>query len=224
MLWWKSKGKDILRLVRVNDRIQLEVGSSLYLTRVEDIDSGSLFIGAPVEDGDVINLYPGNQIALKVFIPEGARKFSARVKRMYGGRLPIIEAAQFQDLGMIQRRKCIRIKAGLPIEFRKESSGGNEGFWRQGSTLDLSVGGLQIADQYILGRPRVGQYLEIRLSLPDGAEIAATCNMTRVQATRESCYRISVEFAQISAEAQNLVARYVERKRLEIETLRAKAA
>lgn len=49
MPWWKwFKAADILSLVRVNDRIQLELGSSSFLRRVEDIRWETLVIAAPV--------------------------------------------------------------------------------------------------------------------------------------------------------------------------------
>lgn len=219
MLWWKSKGKDILRLVRVNDRIQIELGRSSFLSRVEDIRSDALVIAAPVEEGDVLSLYPGTEIILKVFLAEGVRRFSAKVRRMRAGRVPLVEMEKFSDLGVLQRRKYPRAPATLQVRFRAEKAKGRQSDWCEGTTADISFGGLQIAERYTASDLHVGDFVEIALSMPDNTEIPAICNVVRAQKSNHSSSsnRFAVEFAEIEPEAQDRIGHLVERKKLESE-------
>lgn len=216
MRWWKrSNAAEILRLVRVNDRIQIELGHGVFLSRVEDIRSESLVIGAPVDDGDVLTLFPSTEVVVKVFLPEGVRRFSARVKRMYSGRVPVVEIERFSNLGILQRRKYLRAAAKLPMHFRVEKKKGSPGRWCEGTTIDMSIGGLQIAENYMTSELEPGDFVEMKMSMPDKTEIQAACRVVRVNKSGRN--RFAVEFAEIQPEAQGPIARYVEKKWLESE-------
>ena len=222
MRWFKrSSDKEILSLVRVNDRIQLEVGRSQYLSRVEDIRSEMLLIAAPVDDGYVVSLFPGTEVVLKLFLPGGVRRFSSRVKRMYSGRVPILEMEKFSDLGVMQRRKYPRATVKLPVQFRTDISRGNPGRWCEGTTVDMSIAGVQIYDAYTTSHISVGDFVEIRLAMPDRTEIPAICRVVRVQ-TRSN--RFAVEFVEIQPEAQERIARQIEQRWLESEADRRRCS
>ena len=213
MRWWKrSSDKEILSLVRVNDRIQLEVGRSQYLSRVEDIRSEMLLIAAPVDDGDIVSLFPGTEVVLKLFLPGGVRRFSSRVKRTYSGRVPILEMEKFSDLGVMQRRKYPRATVKLPVQFRTDISRGNPGRWCEGTTVDMSIGGVRIYGTYTTSHISVGDFVEIRLAMPDRTEIPAICHVIRVQMPSN---RFAVEFVEIQPDAQEQIARHIEQRWLE---------
>ncbi|HET6456298.1 MAG TPA: flagellar brake protein [Armatimonadota bacterium] len=215
MRWFKrSSDKEILSLVKVNDRIQLEVKRNQYLSRVEDIRSEMLLVAAPVDDGCVVSLFPGTEVVLKLFLPGGVRRFSSRVKRMYSGRVPILEMAKFSDLGVLQRRNYPRATVKLPVQFRTDISRGNPGRWCEGTTVDMSIGGVQIYGAYTTSHISVGDFVEIRLAMPDRTEIPAICRVGRVQ-TRSN--RFAVEFVEIQPEAQERIARHIEQRWLESE-------
>jgi len=183
------------------------------LTRVEDIKSDTLVIGAPVEDGYVVSLFPNTEVIVKVFLPEGVRRYSGRVKQMYSGRLPVVEVERFSDLGIVQRRKYPRAHIRMPVSFRVEKRGGGEGRWCEGTTVDMSMGGLQIEDTNMTSHVSAGDFVEVKLTLAGKTDVQAICHVVRVQNSGAS--RFALEFAEIDAGAQEKLARHIERNWLE---------
>jgi hypothetical protein len=61
MLWGNRRAAeptDIFGLVRVNDRVQLDIKGRLYASRVEDIQPGEVHVAVPYEQDRMVTVTP----------------------------------------------------------------------------------------------------------------------------------------------------------------------
>mgnify|MGYP001050133550 CR=1 FL=1 len=222
MLWFgKSKEKtDIFRLVRVNDRMQVDIGGKTYLSRVEDIRDGELHIAAPVERGGVTVVRPGLSIVVNLFEGMGIRRFSGRVLRVETGRVETVVVSDLEYLGTVQRREHVRISQRLPVRFRLEDGPNGQAPWFEGATQDVSGGGLQItADARGIDAIVKGDLLEIELYLPDQNPVKAVGQIVRASSTNPltaTTVRFGVQFVEISGGERSRIVRYVLKKQSEM--------
>lgn len=211
---------DILTLVRVNDRVQLEIKDKTYTSRVEDIRDGEIYAAAPVDQGNYKPVGLGEHIIINVFAPIGLRRFAAIVKGLQTDRIPVVILTSFRDLGSVQRRHYVRIPQKLPVRYRKDT--GLETFtpWSEAVTADISGGGLRLVtsspDQI-----KVGDFLEIELYLPEEKPIRAIANVVRVSAGPSlTSLSVGVQFAEIHPADRDKIVGFVFKKETEMGDLR----
>lgn len=218
MRWFgKSKEQtDIFRLVRVNDRIQVELDGKTHLSRVEDIKDGELHVAAPVERGGPPTVRSGQDITVNLFEGMGVKQFYGSVVRVETSRVAIVVVGDLKFVGTIQRREHVRISQKLPVRFRLEDGPDARSPWFEGATQDISGGGLQIvAEPRGIDVMAKGDLLEIELYLPDQTPVKAVAQIVRASSSNPmaaTTLRFGVQFVDISAGERSRIVRYVLRR------------
>jgi len=222
MLWRKAlresnngpSSLNIMDLVNVNDRVQLEVYGRSYLSRIEDICGENLYIGCPIDRGRVVNIRPGIKIKLNLFLGEGLKQFETTAQEIVPDRVPLLVVSNAKYKGQVQRRDFVRVRDKLQVRYRLEGTVGNMAVWSSGVTRDVSGGGLHIAieaDKNI----SVGDFLEIELLIPNEKSVRAIARVVRVASAIGPTKGIGVLFVQIHPVEQRRIVLYVSRKQVE---------
>lgn len=215
---------DILTLVRVNDRVQLEIKGKTYTSRIEDIRDGEIYAAAPVDQGNYKPIGLGEHVVINVFAPIGLRRFAAVVRGMQTDRIPVVVLTSFRDLGCVQRRHYVRISQKLPVRYRKDTGLDTFTPWSEAVTADISGGGLRLVTS-CSDQIKVGDSLEIELYLPEEKPIHALANVVWVSAgpSLASLYA-GVQFAEIHPADRDKIVGFVFKKETEMgDTRRASA-
>ena len=120
MLWRKKPVAqvDIFRLVRINDRIRIEIDGRTYRSRIEDISDGELHVAPPVWHGPAGSIWVGQILVLDISEDGGIHRFAGVIKGMRKSRVSLLVLADFRSLGVVQRREHVRITQRIPIQFR----------------------------------------------------------------------------------------------------------
>lgn len=213
---WFGKAKeqtDIFRLVRVNDRIQVELDSKTYLSRVEDIQGDELHVAAPVERGGPTSVRSGQDITVNLFEGMGIKQFYGSVVRVENSRVATVVVGDLKFVGTIQRREHVRISQKLPVRFRLEEGPDGRAPWFEGATQDVSGGGVQIvAEPRGIDVIAKGDLLEIELYLPDQSPVKAVGQIVRSSSSNPltaTTVRFGVQFVDIGAGERSRIVRYV---------------
>ncbi len=220
MLWRRRSREpaNILKLARVNDRIRLEIGEDSYLSRVEDIRPEEIHVAAPVEQGLVKTVAPGQEVIVDLFAGAGLRRFAGVAREVVTRGVPVLVVANFRDLGIIQRREYVRIRQKLFVRYRAESGRDSLGPWCDAVTSDVSGGGIQLVTTQT-DRIAVGDFIEVELFLPDEKPVRAVARVLRVSGSRgrvASSVSLGVQFVQIHPAEQSRIVRYVFKKESEM--------
>ncbi|MBC7337263.1 MAG: PilZ domain-containing protein, partial [Clostridia bacterium] len=119
-------------------------------------------------------IVPGTKV--KVRWTEKGRLFRGEVElRCKGGRfIPFVEVSFPLSFEPIERRRHRRVKAIVPLEYRKIEGGP----FKASQTLDISGGGLRIkVDEDI----KVEDELELLIYLPESEVISALARVVRIE-------------------------------------------
>ncbi len=216
---WFGKAKeqtDIFRLVRVNDRIQVELDGKTHLSRIEDIQGDELHVAAPVERGGSPTVRSGQDITVNLFEGMGIKQFYGTVIRVETSRVAIVVVGDLKFVGTIQRREHVRISQKVPVRFRLEEGPDGRAPWFEGATQDISGGGMQIvADSRGIDAIVKGDLLEIELYLPDQSPVKAVGQIVRASSSNPltaTTVRFGVQFVDIGAGERSRIVRYVLRR------------
>ncbi len=219
MLWraGHQDDKTVLKLVRVNDRVQVRVWNKGYFTRIEDIRSNDICISAPLNKGKLVWLRQGMEILLNIIQVNGLRQFSATVKSIENNRVPMVVLHKFRDKGIVQQRTYLRVCDKLPVRFRREA--GNEGWsgWKHSNTIDISGGGLSVAasDAWLLAP---GDLVEVDVIMPEESAVRGVAQVVRTGTSLLASKKteINLAYIQIDEDEQKRLDGFVTRRRAEL--------
>jgi len=224
MFWpirWRDN-TDIHKLVRVNDRVQLEVFGKRYLSRVEDIRPGEMEVAAPFSGGSPVTLWPGQEVMLSIFGGAGVRQFAAAVKAARYDRVPVVTLARFRSKGVIQHRSYSRVEDELLVRFRKEEGPDNPAPWRRAITRDVSAGGAHVAaeDVWTLS---VGDLVEVEVLLPNDRPVPSVAQVVRLEAAQVGTWRtlLALTFVEMDPSDRSRIVNYVDRRKSELASARS---
>ncbi|MCD6362612.1 MAG: PilZ domain-containing protein [Synergistetes bacterium] len=144
---------------------------------------GKVLRGAP--DGGVILIFdrkegpipyipPGSE--LKVLWHDKGKLYEGVVKVKGGGGrfIPFLEVAPPEGINPIERRRYRRVKALLPVEYRKVG----EGAFKVSNTIDISGCGVKMpVDEEI----DVGDELEVLIYLPESDVVSSLGRVVRIE-------------------------------------------
>lgn len=224
MLWsTRHEGENIFQLVRINDRILLKFKRKSYLSRVEDMKNGELYVAAPLDHGMPVNLGPGLDLCLSAFVGAGLRQFNCKVKTTLYDRVTQVVLNRFKDIGASQQRNYDRIQDCLPVRFRKDdgTGAGNNTPWRQAITCDISGGGIQIVaeDVWLF---KEGDLVEIELAIPTEAPLHSVAQLVRIFDVpgKKSKSQFALSFLEIDETDRDRLIKYARQRKAELSSTR----
>jgi c-di-GMP-binding flagellar brake protein YcgR len=222
MMWLARRrdSEEIASLVRINDRLQIQVGTRSYLTRVEDIKTDEIHIAVPIDHGSLVALSAGLELKVNIFTPMGLRQFRCSVKQTLLQRVPIVSLHKFRDLGVQQQRAYGRVQDELPVRFRRDAC--ESSAWRTAIACDISGGGLQVVaeDVWILNARDI---IEVELAMPQDGPIRAIAQIARIVPVPEarSKSRIAIDFINIDEAERNRLLDHISCRRKDLSNIRS---
>lgn len=151
--------------VRMNDRVQLDMGDRSYLTRVENVLDREVHVAIPL-DGDWPRVAATKErVVANVFTETGFRRFSTKISGFQESRIPMVVLSHVRELTAVDRRRYRRVPVQIPVEYRLNTDSGCE-LWSEGSTGDLSGSGLRLVSSGTAGI-KINDFLDLRIQLPD---------------------------------------------------------
>jgi len=199
-------------------RVDLPGYSGSYKTRLEEIDSTSLFLAFPVKMGQLVPLTKGHTVSVS-FSSGGARySFSADVLETTTSPIPMVVVSKPTQLNRVQRRNFVRFDTILPLKFSLIDGEGSaekpEVF--QAGTLDISGGGVGFNTALPL---QMGIRLQLELGLPGQEPIEAIGTVVRVvdeSGPVKKRYQIGVNFLVIEEKDRDRIIRHIFTKQREL--------
>lgn len=222
MLWLtrRREADEIGSLVRVNDRLQIQIRSRSYLTRVEDIKPDEIHVAVPIDHGSLVTLPAGLELTVNLFTPMGLRQFRCVVKTTVYQRVSIVILHRFRDLGIQQQRVYGRVQDELPVRFRRDACESSP--WRAAFACDISGGGLQIIaeDVWILAK---GDIIEVELAVPNERPVRAIAQLARISPVPEarSKSRLGLDFVNIEESERDRLLDHIAARRKALSTIRS---
>jgi c-di-GMP-binding flagellar brake protein YcgR len=151
--------------VRMNDRVQLDVGGRSYLTRVENVLDKEVQVATPLDaDWPQVGAVKERVVA-NVLTESGFRRFSTRITGFHQSRIPVVSLSHVRELSAVDRRRYRRVPVQIPLEYRLKNDEDSEP-WFRGSTGDLSGSGLRMVSTDLAGI-KINDYVDLRIQLPD---------------------------------------------------------
>lgn len=177
---------------------------------LEVVEGEAVIIGAITHNGVEPYLEPGTAVNFKTADVDGLRTFSTRLLRRAAGSSPALVLAWPDAMERVNRRQHVRVPAQVAVDVSYHRGEPGETVVLQGSTLDLSEGGLRV----VVPAPiPTGTELSLRLQLP--GEQAHVCGGRIVRSGSSSLpggterHWVGVEFTNLSTEARRDLRQYI---------------
>lgn len=213
MRLWGPKRPDISTIVRVNDRIRLEVRRNLYMSRVEDVCPQELLAAAPLDHDGIVDVSPGDNVIIDVFLESALQRFGSVVKRKLTDRIPLLGLSEFQDLGITQNRQYVRVDAQLSVRYRTDADPLRPSLWQPSMTFDISGGGMQMSRSYKV-KLSEGDFVEAEICIPGEKSIFAVARIVRTTVTCDNVPRVGAEFVEIQPDDRRRIVQFVRQREL----------
>jgi PilZ domain len=174
---------------------------------VDAIADGSVTVVLTVRD-DRFQRLLGHDIAVELSSGRGIYRHGGKLKADRGGTLSIELTGEVER---IQRREFVRVDAHVAVEVR----GIDEPLGGETATLDVSGGGIRIADPWNLP---LGLDVRVELALPDGEAVRALGRVVRAAAEGEK----GISFEDLARPDEDRLIRFIrERERQAMRAARA---
>lgn len=209
----KPEFLELGQLVEVDVPAPVAGPATVYYCQIMDFDARQILISIPQRKGLVAGgLSPEQILSLRVFLSDASYACTCRVlawqEQPQGLRLSLPLTAE-----RIQRRNFVRVDAELPVvlQLPEEQSAGRE---FQGSTLDLSGGGLMLISDFSLpleSRLSGRLYLpseKISENLQDFDILNFEAEVCRCEA-QQSNYLLGLSFLDLAENLQDRLVRYI---------------
>lgn len=150
--------------LRINSRLEINLGEHIYTSTVQDIKEESFFISMPMEKGYYIKFEDNQKLDIyNYFEGSSMYKFECKVMgRSKCGNTPLYELSAPKNILKIQRREFFRVEIMAPIKIKTK-----DGKKTSALMLDLSGGGMRIKTAEIIEKNEV---IEIELRSIGGKE------------------------------------------------------
>ncbi|MCW3488727.1 flagellar brake protein [Dethiobacter alkaliphilus] len=208
-----------MKKVRLQLQQKLEVmllpDGDYYKSSVQEVDKESVAINIPIHQGRYLLLQPGEMVRVEFAIKDAIYRFESKVLgRKKSNNVPLIILERPTRFARRQRRSFVRMPVMLPVEyrliFRNEDTGLPEvSDTYTGNTVDISGGGLQIADTRRVAR---GDTALVNLRLDDGNSQALSLSgkiSWVYEDARSKTIRFGIGFADISEVDQERIIAYI---------------
>lgn len=171
-----------------------------------------LFVTAPVVDGRVIELMPGENVEVIAIASQAVYRFVSSVEGICQTPLDYLVLSKPDAVRRLRERNSIRVRARIPVRYRLGEK--KDGHIYDGIALaqGISTVGLSISAPWALGK--VGERLHIAFELRAGVldtTIATSAIIRNVQceAGAESQATLGLELDQLTAAEQMAMKVYV---------------
>jgi len=207
--------------IKINQLLEIEIeGEKQRLaSRVEEIKDNLLYISMPMRKGALVPLWPGQEIKLIFRDRFGIVGGNSRVLSRRRDPLPylvVVKPDRFFPIN--QKREYVRLQVSLPVRFRllsEDNAGDNQDDTIfQGSTIDISAGGLLLATRALLQKD---QRIELELQLPDQDALYCKARVIRVWDRKRETddFRVAVEFYDITDRIKDRIFKFIFQKQRE---------
>lgn len=197
------------RYLTVGHRLNVIWHKSSYSSLLLDIGRDYLEIGVIQKLGRKIYLPLDATIKVGFGVPErGYFSFSSRVLQELTEPTPALRIAYPTVIERVQKRTHYRLGILLPISFRLLNNLKSHASFisHEGSTVDISGGGMQFISQYSL---RPGDRLEVDFPIDAGLPYGLDAIILRVSDEFDGTYRASVQLKDIERQQEEAIVRYV---------------
>lgn len=196
----------------VNDPVRMDVRGRLFTSRVEDLLSDSLWIGAPLAG---IRLGEGDTFKLVSSLRAGMQGYRVRVLERTDGPPTLLRVVPFQSLGKTQLRDYARVPDMLPLKFRVLDAQTKRGMKLvEATTRNISGGGLLVLVARE-DRPLAGEEMELTVSLSTDESVRCRGIAIRIDPIESihDTFEMAVRFTNIDeAERKRIIKRVYSRE------------
>jgi c-di-GMP-binding flagellar brake protein YcgR len=208
-------------VVRINDRVQMEIGGRTYHSRVEDIHDDCIYFGSPMDGCTPIRLRLGQKVIVEARAEGGVHRSVGNVKTTLRGRVTLVVLHQFQFLGIVEHRDCDRVNDEVTVRYRIASQNGAAVSWKTGVTSDLSASGLQMTGREAWTMT-VGDQVVIDVMIGGGEPISATAEIARMSPIPGSGSKsiIGLAFLSMTGSERDRLIRYIRHRQVELKRSR----
>ncbi len=194
-----------------------------FLSTIQDIKNGELFIEIPRQKENALILYPGEEVEVK-FTAEGASYlFTTRCLGKKTDRIPLFRLTPPENIQRIQQRQFVRFPVALPVLYAPLPEKDHRSKYKKAVSVDLSGGGIRLAVKEQIPE---GALLHLKFSLPlkKGArEISTAGRVVRqypVEPEGSATFQVAIEFLGLSRTEQDSIVSFVFRQMLARKHLR----
>lgn len=184
-----------------------------YLSVIQDIKDGELFIELPRQRERALVFHPGEEVEVRVTGENACYVFTTKVLGKTHDQIPLFRLAPPGSLQRIQQRKFVRFPVvldvfytQLPEEKKRRSR------YQKGTSVDLSGGGIRL----VVSEPvKEGTLLQLRFSLPLKKGIKEIKTEGKVVRSWKSekdgvaRHEIAVEFTGIGRTQQDYIVNFI---------------
>lgn len=190
-----------------NIDLEIEEGEyqGKYRSRIEDVGSKVIMVGAPYAKGVVVPLREGTQMTITFWDEISAYSFTGRVMQRVAVPVPMLVLELPESISKIQRRNFVRIPAFFPLAFRMVTKEGLSDA-KGAMMVDLSGGGMRFKTEEDLEN---NSLLFAQMKLPSGEmqTPVRVCRKEKIDGMKQ--YVISVEFHDLSDRDRDRIIRCV---------------
>ncbi|HOU32264.1 MAG TPA: PilZ domain-containing protein [Synergistaceae bacterium] len=137
---------------RVGERAEIRIDAGLHKGQfpsiLESVEGLVLGLGHPLRKGGLLPVY--RDMALGVYLEDERLPLLVRgvaLRSDLTAHVPLLWVRVVEDVERMQRRRYLRVTAVMPVQFWLMEQGESvhlSGRWREGTVLDLSLGGMRL--------------------------------------------------------------------------------
>jgi hypothetical protein len=201
----------------LRESVQVEYQGKCYPGQVKSCKADGLWVEWTTNNGAAP--HPGRAEPVTLFSSERSEGegFRALVVEDAGSGSSRLKIVSRVALGVVHRRKDVRVPYQFPVRFRPADDSPSPARWVDTHTHDLSGGGVRA---YVRGMdlPSPGDRLELELELPRCAPIRATAEVawTGPAGTSATLFEMGLRFVEMSEPDWERVFRRVFERQVEL--------
>mgnify|MGYP000863909900 FL=1 len=164
----------------IGQRVELRVrdlegdpdkSQEVYITKVEDISTGSITVASPIKDGEVVPLRAGVGLTVTYVRDQGLFAFDTAVVERLPGQVPQLKLDLPDEIVRVQRRNYKRVSARFPVNYSSAEADSLDGTrdsasFRCAECVDISAGGIRIRLIDVVAGIKLGAYVRLSFALP----------------------------------------------------------
>jgi len=210
-------------LLRIGDLVDIESAGPrsrrFYASRVEDMDPRTLTLATPRQEGAIVPLHVGDNVAVVTRTRPDAFRFDTTVLSRRGAPLPCVVVERHDRMLRFQRREFFRVSVSLDCRFEvKAGAAAPTALARVGTVVNISGAGCRIRPSQ---PPRRAKFVVLEIRLPGRFKpIRGTAEVVKRHSAESGPFQqgtFACSFIEVSHQDRELLVAYVmasERERI----------
>ncbi len=199
-------------------RLNLEVGQTIwmapvgrasgqYASRIEDLRSEGIVVGAPMEGGVPLPFPVGTRVEVEFTREDALYRFTTTVADRRWGPVPMLTLAWPATFQRVQRRELFRLPIALKVKLKAKDSGQT----LEGLTVDLSGRGMGLVSDT---RLPAGAEVELSFDLLPGYRIELRGYVLKVAERlrpggNKPLYHYGIQFVGITPDIEQTLVEFI---------------